>query len=249
MSAQRKVFRIEESAHADVRGAIIAPTPDDEAAQRHHELMTEVIALRALLHPRSQAKKQTPEIYVTSETCSEPVCEAPEFKSELDLIYRAIRQIKQDMGGLEVGAFISPKIERVGHELDAVMAGTEQATESILKSAEDIDQIASNLSSLLKGGYEQGLAQDMRDHVVRIFEACNFQDLTGQRISKVVATLKFIEEHILRMMEIWRSIEQIAPVAPAAKSNVRGESGLLNGPKLAGDPGHSSQAEIDALFK
>jgi chemotaxis protein CheZ len=38
---------------------------------------------------------------------------------------------------------------------------------------------------------------------VQVFESCNFQDLTGQRISKVVATLKFIETHIIKMMDIW----------------------------------------------
>jgi chemotaxis protein CheZ len=248
MPAQRKVFRIEESAQADVRVAISAAAPDDEAAQRHHELMTEVIALRALLNPRPQVRKQTPETCGVSETCNVHVCEAPEFKRELDLIYRAIRQIKQDMGGLEVSAFISPKIERVGRELDAVIAGTEQATQNILKSAEDIDQIANTLSAMLKGEYAQGLAQDIRDHVVRVFEACNFQDITGQRMNKVAATLKFIEDHIVRMMEIWRSIEQIAPVAPTAESNDSGENKFLNGPRLAGDSGHSSQTEIDVIF-
>jgi chemotaxis protein CheZ len=242
MSAQRKVFRIEESAHADARGGIIATTPDDEAAQRHHELMTEVIALRALLNPRPQTSRET------FEPGREQIVKARELKNELDLTYEAIRRTKQEMDRHDANAVIGPQMARVGRELDAIVAGTEQATENILKSAEDIDQIATNLSSLLKGSYEQGLAQDMRDHVVRIFEACNFQDLTGQRISKVVASLKFIEEHILRMLEIWRSIEQSGPPAPAAQSGSGGKIGLLNGPKLAGDPGHSSQAEIDVIF-
>ena len=47
----------------------------------------------------------------------------------------------------------------------------------------------------------------MQERVIKIFEACNFQDLTGQRITKVVATLKFIETHIVRMMEIWGGLE------------------------------------------
>jgi chemotaxis protein CheZ len=244
MPAQRKVFRIEESAYADVRGGISTTTPDDEAALRHHELMTEVNALRALLSPRTQSSREA------FEPGRAQIVIAHELKNELDLIYEAIRRTKQEMDRHDANIVIGPQMARVGRELDAVVAGTEQATENILKAAEDIDQIATNLSSLLKGSYEQGLAQDMRDQVVRIFEACNFQDLTGQRISKVVATLKFIEEHVLRMLEIWRGIEQSGPPAPAAQSssNSDGESGLLNGPKLAGDPGHSSQAEIDVIF-
>jgi chemotaxis protein CheZ len=241
MPAPRKVFRIEESLHANAYGGISADVGDD-AALRHHELMCEIKALRALLDPRVQVRQQT------SEICPVHVCEAPEFKRELDLIYGAIRQIKQDMGGLEVNTFIGPKIERVGRELDAVIAGTEQATQNILKSAEDIDQIANTLSAVLKGEYAQGLVQDIRDHVVRVFEACNFQDLTGQRINKVAATLKFIEDHIVRMMEIWRGIAQIAPVAPMAESKGGSARKLLNGPRLAGDPGHSSQADVDVIF-
>jgi chemotaxis protein CheZ len=240
MAAQRKVFHIEESAHADVRSAIGAATPDDEAALRHHELMTEVAALRALLNSRTQTSRET------FETGRAQIVKAYELKHELDLIYEAIRRTKQEMGRHDANAVIGPQMARVGRELDAVVAGTEQATENILKSAEDIDQIATSLSSMLKGAYAQGLAQDMRDHVVRIFEACNFQDLTGQRIGKVVATLKFIEEHILRMLEIWRGIEQSAE--PASAPVAQGNSALLNGPRLADDPGHSSQAEIDVIF-
>src|SRR5262249_23335817 len=171
-----------------------------------------------------------------------------------DLIHEAIRRTKQDIGGLEVNAFIGPQMAPVGRELDAVIAGTEQATQNILKSAEDIDQIANTLASMLKGSYELGLVQDLRDHVVKIFEASNFQDLTGQRIGKVIATLKFIEDHINRMQDIWRSIEAAAPApkgvaqAVAAAPEASPDAGLLNGPKLAGDLGHASQADIDILF-
>ena len=242
MPAQRKIFRIEESAQFDARGAIPAAAADDEAQLRHHELMTELMAVRALLDQHAQLRREP------SESGREAIAQAHELKSELDLIHEAIRRTKQDIGGFETGGYFGPQMARVGRELDAVISGTEQATQNILKSAEDIDQIATTLSSLLKGAYAQGLAQDMRDHVVRIFEACNFQDLTGQRIGKVIATLKFIEDHINRMLEIWRSIERVAPSAAAAPSALSPESRFLNGPKLADDPGHSSQADIDVIF-
>jgi chemotaxis protein CheZ len=130
------------------------------------------------------------------------------------------------------------------------MSGTEQATQSILTAAEDIDQIANPLSSLLKDGYAQGLAQDARDSVVKIFEACNFQDLTGQRITKVIATLQFIEDRINRMRRIWSRIESGAPRAPAAVASLGQDVDrkLLNGPILSGDPGHATQADIDLIF-
>jgi chemotaxis protein CheZ len=251
MPAQRKVFRIEENLHASIRGETPVVSADDEAAQRHHELMTEIMAMRALLNarssPRPASARETRRIAHDNIGQSQ-ISQAHELKGELDLIHEAIRRTKQDIGGFEGSDFFGPQMARVGRELDAVVSGTEQATEKILKSAEDIDQIANSMSSLLKGDYARGLAQDVRDHVVKIFEACNFQDLTGQRIGKVLSTLKFIEEHIDRMQDIWRDIERVVPAPPAAPRDAGGESKLLNGPKLEGDSGHASQADIDVIF-
>ncbi len=131
------------------------------------------------------------------------------------------------------------QLTRIGNELLAVTSGTEQATQKILAAAEEIDQLANNLSAALKGRIEQGLAQDIQDLVIRIFEACNFQDLIGQRISKVTATLKFIEEHITSVLD---EIKTMA-VRPASDS-----AQYLHGPRLDGDTGHVSQTDIDAIF-
>ena len=70
---------------------------------------------------------------------------------------------------------------------------SEAATQKILAAAEDIDQAAANLAAVLKDGIARGLAQDIRDRVVQIFEACNFQDLTSQRVTKVMTALKDID--------------------------------------------------------
>jgi chemotaxis protein CheZ len=97
-------------------------------------------------------------------------------------------------------------------------------------------------------GQEAGIAQDIQDRVIQIFEACNFQDLTGQRITKVMATLKFIEDHVIRMMEIWGGIEAFKDFEDAAHATHDKEIRLVNGPRLEEDQGHASQDDIDALF-
>lgn len=139
-----------------------------------------------------------------------------------------------------------PRIEaahltRIAHELNAVVSGTDEATQKILAAAEEIDQDANNLSAALKGKLEQGLAQDIRDHVIRIFEACNFQDLTGQRVSKVMAALHLIEHQITHVIEEVKN----APAVPAPA----GAPQHLHGPRLDNDRGHVTQAEIDAIFE
>lgn len=64
----------------------------------------------------------------------------------------------------------------------------------------------------------------------------------------MVQTLKFIETHIVQMMDIWGGIEAFKDVAPEAIAAREGDAKLLNGPKLEDEIGHASQDEIDALF-
>ena len=149
---------------------------------------------------------------------------------------------------MHVTGFQGPEMRRVTDELDAIVGGTESATENILSAAEEIDQCANTLSALVKSEQEHNLARDILERVVQIFESCNFQDLTGQRITKVVATLKFIEDHIVKMMDIWGGIESLREFTPVAMAERAGDTKLLHGPRLRNDAGHASQDDIDALF-
>lgn len=132
------------------------------------------------------------------------------------------------------------QIIRIAHELKAVTAGTDEATQKILAAAEEIDQLANTLSAALKGRIEQDLAHDIADHVIRIFEACNFQDLISQRVTKVMTVLKFIEDHVDRALDAIKN----APNPPAADDPAK----YLHGPRLDIDDGHMSQGDIDAMF-
>src|SRR5260221_954952 len=133
-------------------------------------------------------------------------------------------------------------------ELGGGVAGTEEASQQILEAAESIDQAASALSKVTSPDQQKLLSEEIQERVVSIFEACNFQDLTGQRISKVMTTMKFIENHITVMMDIWGGVDAIKAHAPPIVDEREGDAKLLNGPKLDGDAGHASQNDIDALF-
>src|SRR5258708_30073721 len=130
----------------------------------------------------------------------------------------------------------------------AVVAGTEQATQTILNMVEDIDQFATTMIEQAKNEADQSLGRAIQERVVKVFEACNFQDITGQRISKVVNTWKFIENHVEQMMEIWGGIDAFKEFIPEEPVKPQGDDSLLNGPKLEEDVGHVSQDDIDALF-
>jgi chemotaxis protein CheZ len=225
---QRKIFRIEQmhsAAHA------VRPGPGaDDAELRHHELLNEIQSLRALTE-RHDATGDA---------------DVAKLRQELNLIHEAISHTKHELSAL-AGGHEGPRVSRAADELDAIAGGTEKATQNILKAAEDIDESAKTLAAAVKNEHEQGLAQDIQDHVISIYEACNFQDLAGQRIAKVMGTLKFIEDHVVRMLDIWAAIDQGKRLEPPARQRHHKNS-LLNGPKLDGDDGHASQRDIDTMF-
>ena len=55
------------------------------------------------------------------------------------------------------------------------------------------------------------------------------------------------EQHIDRMLEIWQRVEHFKPMTVDGDQK-GGERRFLNGPKLTGDGGHSTQSEIDKIF-
>ncbi|HLH93228.1 MAG TPA: protein phosphatase CheZ [Xanthobacteraceae bacterium] len=256
MPAQRKIFRIEQMGADGAADPAIdfrvsleadsmpieagAPVSDIESGRRHHELLAEIKALRALVEPKDDAQRML-------ETYQVQLAEMQKLKNELVIIHTAITRTKQEIATLHVSGFTGEQASRMTHELDAVVNGTEQATQTILGMVEEIDGIA---SSMIDGEQDQekAVGKEIQDRVVKVFEACNFQDITGQRISKVVNTWKFIESHIGQMMEIWGGIDAFKDFIPDAPAEPEGDDALLNGPKLDNDVGHASQDDIDALF-
>lgn len=236
---QRKVFRIEETYREEAPSGAVPESVD--SVQRHLEVMTALAGLRTMLAAAVSTQAEL------APRASVQDADAQQLKLELDLIDEAIKRTRQELASLHSEHAGKPAVTRAANELDAVVAGTAEATDRILACAEDIEQTANTLGAALKNEHERALASDIQDRVTRIFEACNFQDLTGQRITKVVATLKFVEEHIARMLAIWNDIERFKRHAPNATPPHGGS--LLNGPKLDGDTGHSSQDDIDAMFR
>jgi chemotaxis protein CheZ len=87
-----------------------------------------------------------------------------------------------------------------------------------------------------------------------IYEACNFQDLTGQRISRVCDTLSFVEERVNRMVEVWGGLDSLSQIMAQEVENMRfqqealGTHALAAGPAMIGADGYVGQDDIDALF-
>lgn len=130
------------------------------------------------------------------------------------------------------------RINLATEELDEIVRSTERATSDILNAAEHILKLADAVAPA--AGEKAG---ELSAHATEILTACSFQDLTGQRITKVVNTLRYLEQRVNAMIEIW-GIES----AKAADEPVdeRPDAHLLNGPARPGQ--EKGQAEIDAIL-
>ena len=159
------------------------------------------------------------------------------FYREIEALARYIRNAKAEIASIRPKDITSEHIPAATDQLDAVVGATEEATNKIMDECDAISAIAAALPP------EQG--EQLTAAVTRIFEACNFQDLTGQRISKVVSALKHIEGKIGALMAALGDEAGTAP-APVPVADEDPEKKLLNGPQMPGQG--VTQDDIDRLF-
>ncbi|HTI80792.1 MAG TPA: protein phosphatase CheZ [Acetobacteraceae bacterium] len=155
--------------------------------------------------------------------------------AEVEELGKTIASAKAEIAALRVDDITEAHIPFATDELDAIVEHTATATNAILSSCETLDDVA--------GGLSGESAAKLQDATTRIYEACSFQDITGQRITKVVGTLKAIEAKVAQIVATFGgSSPQIRPNVAAVDS----EAALLNGPQhpaVAMD-----QSDIDRLL-
>ncbi len=168
-------------------------------------------------------------------------------RHEVEAIAARITLTKQEIAALKHPLAKDDKLSSASIELSAVVKSTEEATQAIMQVAEHLDEIAREVTSLVSDSYVVQRLNEMSEHITKLYEACSFQDLTGQRITKVVKTIDFIEDRIETMQVIWgrKDIETI-PV-PEDDLNKKDAGLVLHGPTDAAG-GAISQDEVDKLF-
>ncbi len=167
-----------------------------------------------------------------------------EFHAIADYIARTRDEIAQ----LRPNDIKEQRIPIAGAELEAVVQDTEQATETIMSEAETLMSVEPTDLETYKGEVDMAMC--------RIIEACSFQDLSGQRVSKVVGSLRHIEDRVARFAATMGVHDAEATEDERAEAERR-EKLHLNGPALGGPETQQSavdelmdmdQNAIDALF-
>jgi chemotaxis protein CheZ len=154
--------------------------------------------------------------------------------TEVEELAQTVANARAEIAALRADDITDDHIPSATDELDAIVAHTAAATEIILECCETMDRIGPTLSG------EAG--QALQDVTTKIYEACSFQDITGQRITKVVSTLQSIERKVAHIIEVFRR-DSFTEAQPAPVSE---EVSLLNGPQLPTNA--MDQSDIDALL-
>ena len=163
------------------------------------------------------------------------------LRQELQEMSACIQQTRQEIAALRPAEPGHNRIMAATGELDAIVSATERATTAILTSAERIQALAEGLPETDEAGR---LRREIEAEAIEILTACSFQDITGQRTTKVVNALRYLEQRVNAMVEIWGPDGRAAP-RQDGPADRRPDAHLLNGPALEGGV---SQDEVDALL-
>lgn len=249
-SSPKKRFMAEMQAAArrDSRTPHLAATAPCAQSHPAAEPAPAVVAAdnREILQAIAALEAKIDRVLVTEQT------DIATIQLEVADISGRIKATKVEIAALRHPLASEDKFHLASQELDAVVKATEIATNTIISCAEELEEIVHELRAQIPEGYQSSRINDMNDVIVRVYEACNFQDLTGQRINKVVRALAFIEQRVESMMSVWHKGDLASQ--PLPPSIIQDDQGLaLTGPaplepSTPAAAENISQADIDALF-
>lgn len=178
------------------------------------------------------ARRQSPR------KASAPNVSAGSIAGGVEHLARIIAEAKRDLAAIGARDIRAKHLPTAGDELTAIVGATEAATNAILDAVERIEKRANAAG----GEIASGILAD----VTSIYEACNFQDITGQRISKIVAVLQEVDRTVAGLLDTLDLPAVAVRHVPSAAPERVGEAALLNGPQMP--DATPNQADIDALF-
>jgi chemotaxis protein CheZ len=158
--------------------------------------------------------------------------------AEVEELGRTIASAKSEIAALRVDDITASHIPFATDELDAIVAHTAAATNAILESCETLDEVGLAVSG--------EIAAKLTGATTSIYEACSFQDITGQRITKVVGTLKTIERKVASIIAAFGDHGETDVMPLPEDTAPVGEAALLNGPQHAAAA--MDQSDIDRLL-
>lgn len=236
-AAQPKMFSVERRGRTQASAVeATAPTVDLDILQ---EMMAEIRALRAEV---AELKQET-----TLPADDDGM--ARDVRIEIAQMVRSIGRAKAEIAAIKHPASGTDQVETASSQLEAITSTTEVSTNEIMTATDAIEQVLKRMTTLAGDDADMApMIDEIAERLITIIEACSFHDLTGQRVTQVVKTLRFIESRILAMIDIWglEAFQDLPLPSEDEEVDEREDAELLNGPALGGQG--LSQEDIDALF-
>ncbi|MBI1308838.1 MAG: hypothetical protein GC129_03120 [Proteobacteria bacterium] len=175
---------------------------------------------------------------------------------ELGELAKFISAAKKELQQVKESDIANQQLPTASNHLDAIVQMTEQATGKIMDECDKLSTFHNNIRERLVNmdppldpdalaGVDDGITEAMTS-ITHIYEACNFQDITVQRIQKVVKALQEVERQVLRMVVVFGLMENEGKLDDATKAELQEDAALLNGPQLSGQG--LEQDDIDDIL-
>lgn len=167
------------------------------------------------------------------------------LKQELDGLSRYILRVRQEVAAIDRPAQPRDDFESMGDQMVAVVKATESATNTIMEATESNMETLALLREKISDPEQITMLDKIADNASSIFEACSFQDITGQRVGRVAKSITYVEERVAMLKRLLGE-DELAQMDVEADPEVSEDEALLNGPQLNGQG--LSQDDIDSLF-
>lgn len=167
------------------------------------------------------------------------------LRNELMGLLKYINRVRLEIANISRPADEEHQFETMSDQLDAVIKATDDASNTIMACAENNEEAIITLRKTLTDPEQAALLDKLSENDMNIIQACSFQDLTSQRVTKVARSITYVEDRVSALAEVWGK-EELEKVEVKATEKTDDEK-LLHGPALDGQRS-ISQDEIDALF-
>ncbi len=167
------------------------------------------------------------------------------LRRELTEMSKSISQTREEIAAIQPTGSqnTNNRILEATGELDGIVTATERATSDILGAAENIQNCVERLRA---NETAPDVCDDVEAQIMDIFTACSFQDITGQRTTKVINVMRYLEQRVDAMINVWGPAGESDGQPFVDPNDDRPDAHLLNGPQPEGE-GHDQDA-IDALM-
>lgn len=171
--------------------------------------------------------------------------DAEVLKTELIGLFKYLQRVRQEIAAISRPAEKDHHFASMSDQLDAIVQATEEATNTIMESMEKNEEALGKLRENITDPDQLALLDQISSNGNDVFEACSFQDITGQRVSKVVKSVTYVEDRVNALIEVWGR-EEIDKTDVQPETEKTEDEKLLHGPALEGEG--MAQDEIDKLF-